>query len=259
MPLVRRLVLVVLLVLAVPASADAARVGGYEVTWPAATTVAPGSTIAVGVKPASARAVPRRAAVVSLVRLTAAGRPFRRVAERRVRRATIELPLTSAGTYRVRVAVGGQQRSRTVQAPVPPAPLPPPFTPIWPCGTQPPTTFSATFAADKPSFALGDPYALTLTNTGEGCLLMGYGVRYELLKDGAWVPLDRNDAEFAILTIIGPGQSWAQPRRFPSDLEPGHYRLSSTYAIGQGWPGPGERGPPVPVSVEVDVVPPPSP
>lgn len=209
-----------------PAGAGAAtqqRVGGYVVTWPTATTVPAGTTLRIGVRPASP--APRRPAILELLRLTDSGTTKGVVARHSVRRRTIAVrPAAAHARYRIRLTAGGRSVSRVIRTaarvPAPgggtsTGPAPPAL-----CGANA-TGSSATLTPSPAALQAGETLSLTLLNTGTDCLRTSPAIALRR-QDGTLVPLNRPAP--AILNFLNPGTSRVETLTLPADLAPGVYR-----------------------------------
>lgn len=155
------LALVFVVVAVVPAHAAAT-----TVTWPQAREYAVGERISVTVRS-------DRNVRVAVLRVSSTGKVMRAVARRTVKRGTVTVTLSRAGTYAVRV----ERRQRVLKVTAPAG-----------CPEATPTALEATLSADR--VQRGQTLRFTVTNVSEGCVSTGSGYEIEYHRgDGVWMPV----------------------------------------------------------------------
>jgi hypothetical protein len=230
---VRRLA-VLLVLLALPASADAAAPdpvklerSGLKLTWPvvgASDVLDAGYTFTVRVK----RKTPGPAARVALIRL----RPRKVLARRKLRdgRFQATLPEAHEARYRLVLKVGRRRWSSIIRTPPAPPPLPPLPKP------QPPTagahcasemgTRDATVTLERTTARAGETIAYTLRNTGTACFEFAAPYSWERAVGGSWQEVPCPTCVWPLwLGTLPPGQAYAAQAEVPAGLVPGRYRL----------------------------------
>jgi hypothetical protein len=174
-----------------------------DITWPKATSFDKGDRVSVGVDF-------ERRARVSLVSLSAQGKPLRTLARRTLRKGTFSAELTRFGKFELRVVVAGKRHKRVIEAKLT-------------CPNDHPGAMSITLGAT--SVTAGGTLPYTLENISDACLDAGYFYGLERqAADGSWVPLPVAPA-IAVLMKLPPGGKLRKEAVVPAGSAPGHYRV----------------------------------
>jgi hypothetical protein len=210
----------------VPAAPAAAK---PRVTWPAASTVQAGDSVAVTVRS------PHRVRV-ALLRLSDAGTPIRTVAARRMRSGRFVAVVPAASVerrYLLAVDDRGRRLSRTITA-TPPPPAPPPSGPPGPppCGEG---AAKVETTIDRRSAARGETVTMTIRNTGGTCLGFGADFWFERWNGTGWEKAGTEDRAWpAWAASLSPGETYTVTTEVWRDIGTGRHRLAKYFSSPDG-------------------------
>jgi hypothetical protein len=201
-------------------TAPAEHVGGSIVRLPSDASLRklkPGSLVTVSVKPAAKPSRQGNVAVITLSRLGAGPGALIARQTRRVGTFSAQIPPARNGRYRLRVSVGRAYTQVTFEVKFVPPVLP------GPCAE--PLDVSAELGVDSSEPSPGDAITVTLSNSGPGCLQTGYGLTWQINRNGAWVDIPLNQVVPAVLLSVQPGTSLSEDFTVPKNTAPGLYRI----------------------------------
>ena len=222
-------------------TAPAEHVGGSIVRMPSDSALRglhPGDLVKVSVTPAKKRSRQGSVAVIALSRLGSGSPALLAQQTRRGGSFSAQIPPARSGRYRLKVSVGRAYTQVTFDVTFVP--------PVMPGPCSEPLDVSAELGVDSSEPSAGDSIAVTLTNSGPGCLSTGYGFGWQISRNGAWVDVPLNRVVPAILLFVQPGKSLSEDFTVPRNSAPGLYRIVKHFsAAGQA----------VNIDTEVTVVP----
>jgi hypothetical protein len=222
-------------------TAPAEHVGGSIVRMPSDSALRklhPGGLVKVSVTPAKKPSKQGSVAVIQLARLGAGAPALISQETRRAGTFSAQIPPARSGRYRLKVYVGRAYTQVTFEVKFVPPVLP------GPCAE--PLDVSAELGVDSSEPSPGDTITVTLANSGPGCLQTGYGVTWQINRNGAWVDIPLNQVVPAVLLSIQPGKSLSENFTVPRNTAPGLYRIVKHFSA---------AGEAVDIDTEVTVVP----